>query len=416
MKKIIASSIITLLFGLGLALPSSQASMAKADSDPDPTPDFHEDFESYQVGDMDALSSKWTNAYFKHLGDGDEIATKDNFDVQADPLDATNKCLYVHTYEKNESFFYNTMKDIYVKDFRLTYKYYQTATHNVSPWAGFNFRKPDDGRYNGVTNVMMVLRAWTDANFGPQMYRSVADSMMNVEMVGPTGEGPAIGLTDVDDGLTDRWLNIKIEAIGDHFAFYVDDQMLGQATISKKTANQYGYVSIVSCVCDSYFDDIHLENLDEEPYNGGSGGGQGETQAPTMEVKDYTFVDGQDLVVTCDTHGEAITSFRQGANEVLPQYYEVDGNQITISKDYLATLNGGKQYFIIQTAGGTVSFAITINKSSGGNTPAPQPEQGGEEQPAPAKKGCGGSVIAASALLSIVSLTGAVLVLRKKRK
>ena len=413
MKKKMIAALIALSLGMGFFATNSPVSMTRAEEDL--TPDVTENFEDYQVGDMDALSAKWTNAYFKHLGDGDELATKDNFDVQKDPLDENNKCLYVHTYQKNESFFYNTMKDVYVKDFRLTYKYYQTATHGVSPWAGFNFRQPEDGRYNGVTNVMMVLRAWADNNFGPQMYRAVGDSLMNIDMYGPLGEGtPAIGLSD-PEGLIGKWLNVKIEVIGSHFAFYVNDQLLGQADITKVTANQYGYVSIISCVCDSYFDDIYLENLDEEPYNPG-GSGEEDAKAPTMETKVYEVNEGEDLVITCDTHGEAITSFRRGAEEVLPQYYEVNGNEITISKDYLATLGHDKQYFIIQTAGGSVSFTITV--LGGGSEPVDPGTSEDSETPEekPAKKGCGGSVIAVSAIASIATLAGAILLISKKRK
>ena len=413
MKRIILTASLALLLGLGLALPANQHVSIRA-LDDDPTPDFNEDFESYQIGDMDALSSKWTNAYFKHLGDGDEAATKDRFAVAEDPLNPDNKCLYVHTYDGQESFFYNTMKGIYVKDFRSTYKMYQTETRGAAPWSGFNFRKPDDGRYNGVTNVMMVVRAWSDSNFGPQLYRTVGDSQQFIDLDGPEGEGtPAIGLTDVD-GLIDQWLDVKIEAIGSHFAIYINDQLLGQKDITKKTANQYGYVSMISCVCNSYFDDIHLENLDEEPYDGGQGGQSTEIPAPTMENKIYEVQEGEDLVINCNTHGEAITSFRHGAEEVLPQYYEVNGNDITISKDYLATLGNDKQYFIIQTAGGSVSFAITVLKE-GGSTPDPTPVDP-EPEPTPAKSGCGGSIIATSALLSTLALAGVVLISIKKRK
>lgn len=410
-KRIIATALVALTMGLGLCVSTNQVTKVKADEE-DLTPNFDEDFEEYEVGDMDALSSKWTNAYFKHLGDGDELATKDNFDVQKDPLNENNKCLYVHTYEKTESFFYNTMKDIYVKDFRLTYKMYQTETHNSAPWCGFNFRKPEDGRYNGVTNVMMVVRAWSDTSFGPQLYRGVGDSFMNIDLYGPGGENtPASGISDVD-GLINQWIDVKIEAIDTHFAIYFNNNLVGQADITKKTANQYGYVSIVSCVCDSYFDDIHLENLDEEPYDPSGDNPGGDTQAPTMENKAYQVQEGQDLVINCDTHGEAITSFRRGAEEVLPQYYEVNGNEITISKDYLATLGYDKQYFIIQTAGGSVSFTITVVKEGGEPV-----DPGTSENPeTPAKKGCGGSVIAASAIVSTITLVGAALLISKKRK
>jgi hypothetical protein len=235
---------------------------------------------------------------------------------------------------------------------------------------------------------------------------------MNIDLYGPGGENtPASGISDVD-GLINQWIDVKIEAIDTHFAIYFNNNLVGQADITKKTANQYGYVSIVSCVCDSYFDDIHLENLDEEPYDPSGDNPGGDAQAPTMENKAYQVQEGQDLVINCDTHGEAITSFRRGAEEVLPQYYEVNGNEITISKDYLATLGYDKQYFIIQTAGGSVSFTITVVREGGEPV-----DPGTSENPeTPAKKGCGGSVIAASVIVSSLTLAGAALLILRRKK
>ena len=50
----------------------------------------------------------------------------------------------------------------------------------------------------------------------------------------------------------------------------------------------------------------------------------------------------------------------------------------------------------------------------GGND-QPTPTPGGDEQPAPEKKGCRSSIIATSTLISLVSITGVIL-LSKKRK
>ena len=48
--------------------------------------------------------------------------------------------------------------------------------------------------------------------------------------------------------------------------------------------------------------------------------------------------------------------------------------------------------------------------------PADGGEQGGQEQPAPAKKGCGSSIVAASAIISVVTLLGVGLLLKRKEK
>ena len=82
----------------------------------------------------------------------------------------------------------------------------------------------------------------------------------------------------------------------------------------------------------------------------------------------------------------------------------------------------GQQTITVTYEGFTAGFDVTVNEKV---TPQPepqpeQPEQGGEtpaEPEQPAKKGCGSSVLAASALISILSIAGvALLTLKKKEK
>lgn len=417
MKKTIIPAILALALG-GLALGSLSGRAVKVSADEvDDTPNFDEDFESYTInGDVrEELGVKWTNSWYKNLGDGDAIAgSADKFHVAASPTDESNKVLYVDTLTANESFYFLTMKDLRVKDFRLSYDFYQTKSTNA-PWAGFNFRKPVDGRYNGVTNVMMVMRCWGDTGFSPQMYRSVDSSFTVLEDFGLDG-GPALNWDssrgEAFEGAAETWLHITLEVIGNDFKYYVNDVLLGQVTITKKTANNYGYVSLISCVDQAYFDNIHLENLDEYP-EGGGGGEEGGAQAPTMVRTDYTVNLGEDLTVECDLHGELLTELRQAANPILPQYYELDGTRITISKDYLQTLGVGRWNFIIATAGGTVGFRVSIVDPSAQPddpvTPTPDPKEDDK------KKGCGGAIIG-TAIASAIALTGVVVIASKKKR
>ncbi len=415
MKKKIIPAVLALGLGAGAAFALALNAGSAAYAEEDLTPNFDEDFNSYTVdGDIHEIEAKWTNAYFKGLGDGDASAgSPDKMNIAADPVDSTNKCLYVHTRESGESFFYLTMKDIYVKDFRLTYDFYQKNTGGLMPWAGFSYRKPVDGRYNGVTNVMSVLRCWSDDSFGPQMYRSVDSSFLEINDFnqGATAWNEA---QPNFEGAVNTWLHVKIEAIGTHFAFYVNDALLGQADIDKAKANNYGFVSIISCIDEGYFDNIHLENLDEEPYTP-EGGGESSATAPTMETTTYTVNEGEDLVVTVDTHGEVISELRQANNAVLPQYYELDGTSLTISKDYLATLGEGRWYFVLTTPGGTVSFTVSIVTESASSeessvTPTPSSSEGGKTN-----KGCGGSIVA-SAIVGGVALLGAGIIAFSRKK
>ena len=421
-KRIIPALMIAALGAIALSGMKFSPSMVKAEEDL--TPNFDEDFESYSLEGnayVDEMGEKWTSAYYKHLGDGDALASDPkHYKVVADPKDETNKVLHIDTASDNESFFYITMKDIYTKDFRLSYDFMHVSSTKV-PWAGFNFRKPVDGRYNGVTNVMAVLRCWSDDNYGTQFYRSVDTSFVDLtsSVVGPNQEPGGVGWNEViggDDfeGCVNTWLHVTIEALDTKFSISITGHLLAEVTVTKKTANNYGFVSIVNCVADCYYDNIHLENLDEEPYSDGGGGGETEGNAPTMNVKEYTVDKGSDLVVEVDTHGEAITSLRMGANEILPQYYEIDGTTLTIQAEGLASFGTGRMNFILTTPGGTVGFIVTIVDPS--VTPETStPTSTSSAEPAPSGGGCGGSIAAAS-IVSIIALSGVALLAFRKRK
>lgn len=437
-RKVLFSLPILALAALATSLSITSKNQlevrAEEASETDKTPDFRDDFESYLItptdGEPTDMGTKWTNGWFEKTGDGNERAcAPDRFGIVADPTNENNKVLHVDTATSGESFFYLTMKDLYVRDFRLTYKMY-AKNLTTTPWTGFNFRKPEDGRYNGVTNVMMTIRTWAANNFGAQCYRSVADSFMNVPLAGPSGEYGEAGadssigynaenFPDIYKGAAETWLNIKIEAIGSDFKAYVNDQLLGQTTITKKTANNYGYVSLVSCVNDAYYDDIYLENLDTEPYNPG-GEDQGDHPAPTMETTTYDVKLGEACTVNVNLGGEAITSLKQAKNEVLSQYYTVDGNSLTISKDYLAKLGAGRWNFTLTTAGGTVGFVIGVtdsNPSSSTDT-SESKEPTGTDDNKPSSNGCGGSIIGTSvaAVAALGAVIGVALVKLKKKE
>ena len=88
---------------------------------------------------------------------------------------------------------------------------------------------------------------------------------------------------------------------------------------------------------------------------------------------------------------------------------------------------GSYLYFITFTKGAFISIEASGGSSpipSGDDEPTPQPgpsggdsEQGGQdEQPTPAKKGCGGSIIATSAIISLTAVLGAGLLFLKKKE
>lgn len=400
----------------------------------DTTPDFSDDFESYAIDSDDSdIGANWTNGWYEKSGDNNETAGNgEKFKIAADPTDATNKTLYVDTETPNESFFYLTIKDLTVKNFTLEYDYYQDALATKTPWCGITCRKPIDGRYNGVTNVMLTTRLWDTDSMGVQAYRSVDDSFQDLQssFFGPDGVSatPSYNKANFNDceGVYHHWIKVKYEVQDTSFKVSINGHLLGQIEITKKTALNYGYVSLVSCVNKGYFDNIKLTNNDTEPYVPDSSSSATTIPAPTMTTTAYKSDAKEDLVIEANLGGEAITSISVGKNEVLTKYYSLDGNKITISKDYLATLNVGKTNFILSTAGGSVSFSITITSagtsSSESTTTSSQTSttsQGGTSNSGTSggsgsSGGCGGA-IAGTAAVSALALVG-VVVLYKKRK
>lgn len=370
----------------------------------DTTPDFTCNFEQYSLDQNgEQLKDQWTNGYFEKTGDLNEVAgSPDKFKVMADPKDATNKCLYIDTATSNESFFYLSMKDIFVKNFTLEYDY-MPVFYGGSPWAGINCRKPMDGRYNGVTNVMMNARLWDANSIGPDFYRSVDDSLVSVTPTGYDGTGPAKSYTSESEGyagVSNTWLKLKFEVVDSEFSMSINGIGIAKAVITKKSALQYGYVSLTSCINKGYVDNIHLTNLDEEPYTPPTtSSSEAGVSAPTMATTLYTINEGEDAVVSVDTYGEKITALKMGASEILTKYYTLSGTSLTISKDYLTTLGVGTYNFTLTTAGGTVGFKITIEATGGETTSSSEPATSSPETPivssgesASQGGGCGGAI------------------------
>lgn len=386
----------------------------------DETPNFDEDFEAYTVnGGAQQLEVKWTNSWYKKTGDFDEVGCNgDKFDVVADPANPDNKVLYVDTKTSNESFWFLTMKDIYVKNFELTYDYYvgPNIVEADSPWFGITCRKPEDGRFNGVTNVQLLTRSWGPEGISADFYRSVADSHSPLTATGDNGEGAAPGFraNGVDETtINSVWLRVKISVVDSEFKIYINDRFIGMTSVNKPSALKYGYVSFVSCVHQTYIDNVHLENLDEEPYKEESKEDKPTIQAPTMENTEYSYVSGQDLSVDVALYGEAVSEVKQAATVLLSKYYTVEGDKVVISKDFLSTLSAGRKAFVISTAGGNVMFYVTIPAAEQ-PTPEPSPTDPapGQTTPDDSSSGCGGAIAASIGSLAILSL--GVLLLKRK--
>lgn len=137
------------------------------------------------------------------------------------------------------------------------------------------------------------------------------------------------------------------------------------------------------------------------------------SSAPTTTDSEFEYVLGseKDLAINLDTKGEAISSIKIGKKVVSTANYTYENNVLTIKAAAFAKLAEGEETLTVETAFGSVSWKIVI-KTSGGSGEEPV----GPDQPSEDKGGCGGSIIATSAIVSTLALAGAGLLIFKKKE
>jgi len=129
------------------------------------------------------------------------------------------------------------------------------------------------------------------------------------------------------------------------------------------------------------------------------------TKAPTKDGDVTVDLNNltSDVETKINTQGAAINEVKVDGTAIASSNYSLNpGNTVALKKDYVKTLAVGNHTVEVTTAGGSVSITLTIKNTA----PTPTPE----------KKGCGSSIIAASAIVSLLAITGAALVLNKKKE
>jgi len=101
-----------------------------------------------------------------------------------------------------------------------------------------------------------------------------------------------------------------------------------------------------------YIDNVELvrwvvESEDETP-----------TISPATATFDYSAQ--ADLAFTVDLKSYNISSIKLDGATVSSRNYSLDGTTLTVSKDYLATLDNGDHVFTLNTLGGSATFTITV--------------------------------------------------------
>lgn len=129
----------------------------------------------------------------------------------------------------------------------------------------------------------------------------------------------------------------------------------------------------------------------------------------TDSALEYELGSGKDLSINLDTKGEMISSVKIGKKVVSSANYTYENNVLTIKASALSKLSEGEENVIVETAYGSLTWKLTVKTS--GTTPVdPEPETPTNNN------GCGGSIIATSAIVSTLALAGIGLVIYKKRE
>jgi len=129
-------------------------------------------------------------------------------------------------------------------------------------------------------------------------------------------------------------------------------------------------------------------------------------KTPTSTSKEATFVKGSEVgkpSFNLDTKDLAISSVTCDGNAVAASDYSYSNNKITFTNAFANSLAVGDHTIKVTTSGGSVQWTLHFVS---GSDPEPEPE--------PKKGGCGGSIIATSAIITVLAVAGIGLVLRKK--
>lgn len=114
-----------------------------------------------------------------------------------------------------------------------------------------------------------------------------------------------------------------------------------------------------------YIDNVELLRWVEE------GGEDVETPVATGSNLAFDNNNPSDVSLTVDLKDYNISSIKNGSDTVNKQYYSLSENdtKLTISKDYLATLENGKHTLTLTTLGGSCTFEITVSNHADSEIP-----------------------------------------------
>jgi hypothetical protein len=415
--SLLCAAMMTVGMGSGMITANAEG------TEPYVGPNYFNDFQSYTTVDETGydpmqLAGEWGNGWFDGVGDGTLDAACDpgddyeNWSIKTDPKNPDNKALYINCIPTTGSFIYFTLKDeesnlISTKNFEMSFDFLLQQGLANNGWLGLTLHKSADTRYNGCNNIMLTTRLWNQNSISSMMFRNLGMSGILVDPLTEDRSAPASSFPcPAGQDIYSQWYTFKLVANGEKFDAYVNDVHIGGADITKNPAKKFGYVSIVTCMTEVYIDNVRMTNNDteappvvEDPV----------TPPPTTTVEppvitgesSFTLDKGATTAVevTLDTKGQTITKIEKDGVLVDARYYTYADGKLTLLAPYITGLanKAGEHNFVVTTAGGSVNFALNISD--------PSNDKAG---------GCNSSMTGIG-VVSMLTMLGAVAVLRKRR-
>ena len=294
-------------------------------------------------------------------------------------------------------------------DLKFDIKFFYDEEEEIinSAWAGIAFGKKDTWFVNNdfALNKLVYLQ------------NGVAD---NIGLAGtrgwyPSKDGNANYYNVMHPANAQYWYTVELKAIDGHVDFILsrkgDEE--GVKLYSIDNVDTEGYIAICSTTNGNYqIDNFSIADLDK-PVN--------ELPTDTTETKSYEVNENSisGKVSGTSAYGTEITySLKEDkTGEAGKLVFNNDGSWTFTKKEQLEEDKDVSFTYLIHDGSDVVEGTITLKCSKNYTpTPDPEPDPEPEPEPTPEKKGCGGSIIATSAIISTLALAGGAIALASKKR
>lgn len=245
--------------------------------------DFSEDFESYSVTggfiETDAqFKQNWTNNVLK----GGEPQGMDAHltgiaKVEYEEGDAGNKVLHLNNAAVGQDSFFHIgpAGDYRTKNFTVGFRLkYLVQNVKERSWVGVSFRKKAEAHYTGTNNLLFAAQRYKDSTqVGGNAYAVINGG--NTNDLGQAGtlelfkdvletEYTVYSIPGAVKNEDTPWLDFKLQARGNNYKLFLDDEPLIDCTFNVPTYDYFGFLSLNCCTSNVLVDDFYVLNEDTE--------------------------------------------------------------------------------------------------------------------------------------------------------